>query len=476
MVFFIYQDGTIERADSGRIFQGSNNATTVYAVAPFEPPVGLQAVFTLPDGTTTAAYVMEFTKGYKDLDGVNLWSLKLPRNVTLQEGEVGVSFNAVLPDGNLTTFTAVFSVEYSGIPEPPAATESEFEEIYTLLTQYYNLLSGTVQDHTADIAILQQQTTANSNGIIALDQRVTKNESDIAAAKLDINDLEAMTGRVTVQRQILKVSESDWLDEADTLADYCVPFGDTSYILNNPTAVNTRFVKVEKNVGLVSYGFSVLSGLKIGDKIKVYETGISTPVFEAREYTITSLPFSIPDCLVTTIGYVGNTLRKRMYRIPLNIHEDGLMGGAISLETNYDGYFAIMLKAAKVSDTPSGKYILPLSDWAAVGSVVRKIIADENTVGIGSRAYEKRVYSVSGGGDVISSEVTSAVLTASKPVAAKIMLETYEGKVSDSFSLSIGETYPIPVLNQSTGDYVTQSDFEAAIGEITTRLAQLTEV
>lgn len=474
MVFFIYQDGTTERADSGRIFQGSNNATTVYAVAPFEPPVGLQAVFTLPDGTTTAAYVMEFTKGYKDLDGVNLWSLKLPRNVTLQEGEVGVSFNAVLPDGNLTTFTAVFNVEYSGIPEPPTATESEFEEIYNLLTQYYNLLSGTVQDHTADIDILQRQTTANSNGIIALDQRVTKNESDIAAAKLDINDLEAMTGRVAGKREILKVSASDWLDEADTLADYCVPFGDTSYILNNPT-LSGPDVKVYKNVGLVSYGFYVFSGLKIGDKIKVYDTAISPPVFKAREYTITSLPFSIPDCLVTTIGYVGNTLRRRMYRIPLNINEDGLMGGAISLETNYDGYFAIMFKAAKVSDTPSGKYILPLSDWAVVGSVVRKIIADENTVGLGSRGYEKRAVSVSGSSDVTRSEVASTVLTASEPVAAKIVLETYEGKVLDD-SLSIGETYPIPILNQSTGDYVTQSDFEAAVGEITTRLAQLTEV
>ena len=476
MVFFIYQDGTIERADSGRIFQGSNNATTVYAVAPFEPPVGLQAVFTLPDGTTTAAYVMEFTKGYKDLDGVNLWSLKLPRNVTLQEGEVGVSFNAVLPDGNLTTFTAVFSVEYSGIPEPPGATESEFDEIYALLTQYYNLLSGTVQDHTADIDILQRQTTANSNGIIALDQRVTKNESDIAAAKLDISGLKSTAGKVNTERKQYNITESAWIDEADTLYDFYATrwAGAVMQAELIPYYPDNALKAAYKEASVYYFNVLLAAPLTVNTKIKIYSDMVAT------DYTLTVLPFTVPSARVEALRTVG----RKVFNISVDFGKRWTAAGVQEAHNQYVSFkytatednvtdFA-MIKFAVISNAPTGKYRTTLSDWAKAETLNRRLTADSVVSGLNSRAQilTKTIQYDSDS----ETKSDSTELKAIAPTEVKLFYEADESIINSSVYLSPGETYPIPVLNQSTGDYVTQSDFEAAIGEITTRLAQLTEV
>ena len=194
MLFFLNLDGTVTRSDTDHVYQGQNKVANVELFTLISPAqAAIQVAFTLPNGLTTTYAPMSYVGAYSvdesNQKQVHHWKLAVPYNVTEVEGQVGVSFNVLLNDGtsgatletiNQTTYTASFLVEYSALPEPPTtATESELEQILTLLNLYYTqnaslaakqpFVVGTVNTNTlganqqASVAV-EQSAAADSNG------------------------------------------------------------------------------------------------------------------------------------------------------------------------------------------------------------------------------------------------------------------------------------------------------------------------
>ena len=194
MLFFLNLDGTVTRSDTDHVYQGQNKVANVELFTLISPAqAAIQVAFTLPNGLTTTYSPMSYVGAYSvdesNQKQVHHWKLAVPYNVTEVEGQVGVSFNVLLNDGtsgatletiNQTTYTASFLVEYSALPVPPTtATESELEQILTLLNLYYTqnaslaakqpFVVGTVTTNTLDAdqqasVAVEQSAVADGNG------------------------------------------------------------------------------------------------------------------------------------------------------------------------------------------------------------------------------------------------------------------------------------------------------------------------
>lgn len=165
MIFYCDLQGNLKAFQNETVYQGSNNVTTIYVVAPFSRPVGLNISFTKPNKLVTSPAVMKWvgTLGNVKIpvsfvnipeqftDTYNVWAYALPYSITEQNGVVGVSVNAVIADsvdasgqqaykGNLTTFTGQFTVAYSALPSPPTDIPTEWtqDKVLDLLNNYYN--------------------------------------------------------------------------------------------------------------------------------------------------------------------------------------------------------------------------------------------------------------------------------------------------------------------------------------------------
>lgn len=165
MIFYCDLQGNLKAFQNETVYQGSNNVTTIYVVAPFNRPVGLNISFTKPNKLVTSPAIMKWvgTLGNVKIpvsfvnipeqftDTYNVWAYALPYSITEQSGVVGVSVNAVIADsvdesgqqayrGNLTTFTGQFTVAYSALPSPPTDIPTEWtqDKVLDLLNNYYN--------------------------------------------------------------------------------------------------------------------------------------------------------------------------------------------------------------------------------------------------------------------------------------------------------------------------------------------------
>lgn len=203
MLFFLNGDGTMTRQDSTRIFQGANNVTTITVIAPFGQPSALQIAFTLPSGIPTQYYLMayngEFTgvaaDGTAAATGVYAWTYDLPYTVTEAEGNVLVSVQVVnaQTDAFNTSYSAEFTVEYSVLPSPPSdMTESDFQQLYTLLSSYYTQNSAVLQQNTDLINTIQ----GDYNSVIL---RLDTDEADIAALQQQTSN--PLLGDFTINQQ-----------------------------------------------------------------------------------------------------------------------------------------------------------------------------------------------------------------------------------------------------------------------------------
>ena len=112
MIFYCDLQGNLKAFQNETVYQGSNNVTTIYVVAPFNRPVGLNISFTKPNRLVTSPAIMKWvgTLGNVKIpvsfvnipeqftDTYNVWAYALPYSITEQSGVVGVSVNAVIAD------------------------------------------------------------------------------------------------------------------------------------------------------------------------------------------------------------------------------------------------------------------------------------------------------------------------------------------------------------------------------------------
>lgn len=141
MIYFFDAGGNMAHCVPQRIYQGSAEGNKLLLVAPFAASASLLAAFTLPDGTSTERYPMQFMGGIAGVydgegAGMNGWQLDLPRCAAAQYGAVTVQFYRLSGEDTLATFAARFTVERGVAEVLPAAPSAEV---------YSSLLSALAQ-------------------------------------------------------------------------------------------------------------------------------------------------------------------------------------------------------------------------------------------------------------------------------------------------------------------------------------------
>lgn len=210
MIFYCDLQGNLKAFQNETVYQGSNNVTTIYVVAPFNRPVGLNISFTKPNKLVTSPAIMKWvgTLGNVKIpvsfvnipeqftDTYNVWAYALPYSITEQSGVVGVSVNAVIADsvdesgqqayrGNLTTFTGQFTVAYSALPSPPSDIPTEWtqDKVLDLLNNYYN----------DAIQKIGEMNTLKTNAKDTLVKAINEVFDEIASTNATIGNLSALT-------------------------------------------------------------------------------------------------------------------------------------------------------------------------------------------------------------------------------------------------------------------------------------------
>ena len=210
MIFYCDLQGNLKAFQNETVYQGSNNVTTIYVVAPFSRPVGLNISFTKPNKLVTSPAIMKWvgTLGNVKIpvsfvnipeqftDTYNVWAYALPYSITEQNGVVGVSVNAVIADsvdasgqqaykGNLTTFTGQFTVAYSALPSPPTDIPTEWtqDKVLDLLNNYYN----------DAIQKIGEMNTLKTNAKDTLVKAINEVFDEIATTNATIGDLSTLT-------------------------------------------------------------------------------------------------------------------------------------------------------------------------------------------------------------------------------------------------------------------------------------------
>jgi hypothetical protein len=210
MIFYCDLQGNLKAFQNETVYQGSNNVTTIYVVAPFNRPVGLNISFTKPNKLVTSPAIMKWvgTLGNVKIpvsfvnipeqftDTYNVWAYALPYSITEQSGVVGVSVNAVIADsvdesgqqayrGNLTTFTGQFTVAYSALPAPPSDIPTEWtqDKVLDLLNNYYN----------DAIQKIGEMNTLKTDAKDTLVKAINEVFDEIASTNATIGDLSTLT-------------------------------------------------------------------------------------------------------------------------------------------------------------------------------------------------------------------------------------------------------------------------------------------
>lgn len=210
MIFYCDLQGNLKAFQNETVYQGSNNVTTIYVVAPFNRPVGLNISFTKPNKLVTSPAIMKWvgTLGNVKIpvsfvnipeqftDTYNVWAYALPYSITEQSGVVGVSVNAVIADsvdesgqqayrGNLTTFTGQFTVAYSALPSPPTDIPTEWtqDKVLDLLNNYYN----------DAIQKIGEMNTLKTDAKDTLVKAINEVFDEIATTNATIGDLSTLT-------------------------------------------------------------------------------------------------------------------------------------------------------------------------------------------------------------------------------------------------------------------------------------------
>lgn len=152
MIFFMASDGTIVKSIPSPVYQGAEDANSVYLVAPFSPSLQVTVAFRLPNGVLIPQNKMTWQN---ELSGIvneksgkayAAWSYDLPRSVTQYYGTVTAQFYFYsASEGKiLVTSATTFSVGKGvSVELPDLPVEDIYESILHELAEIHEeLLNG----------------------------------------------------------------------------------------------------------------------------------------------------------------------------------------------------------------------------------------------------------------------------------------------------------------------------------------------
>lgn len=385
MIFYCDLQGNLKAFQNETVYQGSNNVTTIYVVAPFSRPVGLNISFTKPNKLVTSPAIMKWvgTLGNVKIpvsfvnipeqftDTYNVWAYALPYSITEQNGVVGVSVNAVIADsvdasgqqaytGNLTTFTGQFTVAYSALPSPPTDIPTEWtqDKVLDLLNNYYN----------DAIQKIGEMNTLKTDAKDTLVKAINEVFDEIAATNATIGDLSTLTTdeKTTIVGAINEVdahantaqqtadNAQTTADNATTLANNAVATANGAVATANEAKTTAETAETNANSALDTanaanatadeakaiaqgsqraIGFATLQAaitalngysntqLKVGDNVYIVETGVPDLWVAAVEQNSVAYNYTTNDAFNDDL--VENTLVQVGYYKFAYLESDG---------------------------------------------------------------------------------------------------------------------------------------------------------
>lgn len=282
MIFYCDLQGNLKAFQNETVYQGSNNVTTIYVVAPFNRPVGLNISFTKPNKLVTSPAIMKWvgTLGNVKIpvsfvnipeqftDTYNVWAYALPYSITEQNGVVGVSVNAVIADsvdasgqqaykGNLTTFTGQFTVAYSALPSPPTDIPTEWtqDKVLDLLNNYYN----------DAIQKIGEMNTLKTDAKDTLVKAINEVFDEIASTNATIGDLSTLT---TDEKTTIVGA----INEVDQHANTANATAGEAKAIAQGSQRAIGFATLQAAITALN-GYSNTQ-LKVGDNVYIVETGV----------------------------------------------------------------------------------------------------------------------------------------------------------------------------------------------------------
>ena len=385
MIFYCDLQGNLKAFQNETVYQGSNNVTTIYVVAPFNRPVGLNISFTKPNKLVTSPAIMKWvgTLGNVKIpvsfvnipeqftDTYNVWAYALPYSITEQNGVVGVSVNAVIADsvdasgqqaykGNLTTFTGQFTVAYSALPSPPTDIPTEWtqDKVLDLLNNYYN----------DAIQKIGEMNTLKTDAKDTLVKAINEVFDEIASTNATIGDLSTLTTdeKTTIVGAINEVdahadtaqqtaeTAQTTADNATTLANNAVATANNAVATANEAKTTAQTAETNANSAVDTanaanatageakaiaqgsqraIGFATLKAaitalngysntqLKVGDNVYIVETGVPDLWVAAVEQNSVAYNYTTNDAFNDDL--VENTLVQVGYYKFAYLESDG---------------------------------------------------------------------------------------------------------------------------------------------------------
>lgn len=145
MIFFFDTNGNLLNWVSENVYQGSNNANTMYVVAPLPESNQVLAYFTLPNGNVIAPVYATNTSNLTFLSSLELgdttysvWSAKLSNVVTAQSGNVTVQFSFINSEQQIRTQSTTFPILQGAQDYEPLdlTRDTTLEDILTNIEEF----------------------------------------------------------------------------------------------------------------------------------------------------------------------------------------------------------------------------------------------------------------------------------------------------------------------------------------------------
>ena len=145
MIFYYDGMGNLLKNTPEPVYQGSDNANTVYFVAPFITTAQVYARFTLPTGEVTSAVLLTSggaiagTETDENGNDFAVWFTGLTKNLTAFAGDLRVQFSVAVGTQKLNTQAAIIQVSEGVAPVlPQTPTEDIYDDILATVTLINN--------------------------------------------------------------------------------------------------------------------------------------------------------------------------------------------------------------------------------------------------------------------------------------------------------------------------------------------------
>ena len=247
MIFYFNGDGTPISQTPERVFQGSNLASTIYFVAPFQKDSQITVNFVLPNGEVfpaAGAELLNLTKakelnGVQDVNGVNfcVWEIGITNNVTAYSGKVTAQFRVYNAEQIIATYSVDFTVERGvapDLPKPPT------DDIYQQILNNLATVDASKQDELISGKNIKTLAGQDILGAGNIPLKTVNGQSVVGDGDIEIEGTTVLdgTGNSTTQAMSQK-AVTDSLNALEAkLNENIIKNPDYTYIVVNATSLD----------------------------------------------------------------------------------------------------------------------------------------------------------------------------------------------------------------------------------------------